>query len=221
MIGTTIPLGNGATLPKPLPRGVVLRKGPRRGHPRQTEQPASREAQRVAAVILEVLAGVRTPPDAAAAFGVSLPRYYLRERRALAGLVYACEPRSTGNAPSPQRQIATLEKEIAHLRQDCARQQALVRAAQRTIGLGPPPPPKPATKAGKGPTSGAGKTQRKRRPVVRALKAAAALRTAVNTGATQADSASVVLAEVLQRSAQTSPAQPAALLHGAAAVPGH
>ena len=43
------------------------------------------EAKRLAAVILEVLAGVRTPTGAATAPGIRLPRYYLWEERAIRG----------------------------------------------------------------------------------------------------------------------------------------
>jgi hypothetical protein len=39
-------------------------------------QDNGRDAQRQAAVILEVLAGARTPTQAAAALNVSVPRYY-------------------------------------------------------------------------------------------------------------------------------------------------
>jgi hypothetical protein len=59
-------------------------------------QEHSREAQRWAAVILEVLAGVRTPAQAAEALSVSLPRYYQLETRALRGLVASCEARPKG-----------------------------------------------------------------------------------------------------------------------------
>jgi hypothetical protein len=44
---------------------------------------ASRDAQRMAAAILEVLAGARTPSQAAEALGVSLPRYFQLETRAM------------------------------------------------------------------------------------------------------------------------------------------
>src|SRR5208283_246730 len=94
-------------------------------------------------------AGVRTPTEAAAVIGLSVPRYYLWEQRALEGLVRACEPRPKGQVISQRHQIAVLEKEVARLRQDCARQQALVRASQRTIGLAAPPPAsKPVAKPG-------------------------------------------------------------------------
>jgi hypothetical protein len=45
------------------------------------------EAHRRAAVILEVLAGVRGPSEAATALGVTVSHYYVLERKALAGLV--------------------------------------------------------------------------------------------------------------------------------------
>ena len=44
---------------------------------------ASREAQQLAAAILEVLAGARTPGQAAEALGLSLPRYFQVETRAM------------------------------------------------------------------------------------------------------------------------------------------
>lgn len=46
----------------------------------------SSPANRLAVAILEVLAGLRTPTDASAAPGISLPRYYPVEVRALEGL---------------------------------------------------------------------------------------------------------------------------------------
>jgi hypothetical protein len=153
---------------------------------------------------LEVLAGVRTPSDAAAAMGISVPRYYLWEKRALQGLVAACQPRGAGKTVSSRCQILALEKEIGRLKQECARQQALLRAAQRTIGLAPPPAPKPATKAG---AKAGGKRTRQRRPAVRALKAVAALR-AASTPEDGGDSSGVPPPEVLQRSAAGTPSPP-------------
>lgn len=127
----------------------------------------SREAKQRAAAILEVLGGLRTPTDAARALSISLPRYYLLEQTALEGLVKACEPRNRGPRASPGKQLARLERELERLRRDSARQQALLRAAQRTMGLAPPAPIKPEAKV-------PGR-RRKRKPTARALKAAAAL----------------------------------------------
>jgi hypothetical protein len=126
----------------------------------------SREAKQRAAAILEVLAGVRTPLAAAQAVGVSLTRYYLLEEKALAGLVAACEPQPRGPHRNDARRLAELERACARWQRECARQQALVRAAQRTIGLAPPAAP-PRDKDHK---------RRSRRPVVRALQAATRLR---------------------------------------------
>jgi hypothetical protein len=173
--------------------------------------PASREAQRSAAVILEVLAGVRTPSDAATALAVSLPRYYLWEQRALAGLVAGCEPRPVGKAASERHQIAVLEKELARLKRDCARQQALVRAAARTIGLAPPVA-KPVAKPGdKVSGNRGGKKPRKRRPVVRALKAAATLRALpIPEVPPAANSSGASCGQVLQQSAAPDLSPPVA-----------
>src|SRR5215468_2392546 len=72
---------------------------------------ASRDAKRLAAAILEVLAGARTTTDAATALGVSLPRYYQVESRALVGLLAACEPRPKGRVRSPQHDLDGLRKQ--------------------------------------------------------------------------------------------------------------
>jgi hypothetical protein len=132
-------------------------------------QGGSGDANRLAVIVLEVLAGVRTPQEAASVLSVTLPRYYQLEVRALEGLVAALEPRRKVRQPSPERRIAQLEKALSESHRDCARQQALVRAAQRSLGIKPP-----ATIEGKPP----GKDKhgrRKRRPTVRALKAAKVL----------------------------------------------
>lgn len=126
----------------------------------------SRDAKQRAAAILEVLAGGRTPTQAAQALGVSLGRYYLLEDKALAALVAACEPQPRGPSPDGARRVASLERECERWQRECARQQALVRAAQRSIGLAAPPPPAAKDKSKK----------RRRRPVVRALAAAQRLR---------------------------------------------
>jgi hypothetical protein len=97
---------------------------------------------------------------------VSLPRYYLLESRAVHAIVLACEPRPLGREASPASALASLRCECEQLHREVARQQALVRAAQRTIGLAPPAAAKAARDGAK---------RRPRRPAVRALKAAARL----------------------------------------------
>ena len=57
---------------------------------------ASMDARRIAGAILEVLAGIRTITDVALTLGIAPARYYHLEARAIAGLIAACEPRSSG-----------------------------------------------------------------------------------------------------------------------------
>jgi hypothetical protein len=123
----------------------------------------SRDAKRLAAAVLEVLAGVRTPAQAAEATGVSLPRYYQLEAQALAGLIRGCERQPKGRRREPADATAALAKENERLKRDLGRQQTLVRLAQRSVGLAPPPPV-PA------------KGRRKRKPTTRALVTAERLR---------------------------------------------
>jgi hypothetical protein len=130
-------------------------------------QEASPEAQRRAAVILEVLAGVRTPGQAAEALGVALPRYFQLETRALQALVASCAPLPRGPGRSAEKEVAALKRELERLQRALSRQQTLVRLAQRHLGLAPPKAPAPVP-GGKG-------KKRPRRPVIRALRAAQAL----------------------------------------------
>jgi hypothetical protein len=155
---------------------------------------AGSDARRLAAVILEVLAGVQTPTSAAQALGIRLPRYYFLEQRALGGLVSACEPRPKGRTVSSDRQIARMERELAVCRRELGRQQALARAAQRVLGL--KVTAAPAVTAGKSGAPGkgqpaslgsGGKKSRKRKPVVRALRAARVLKADCSTTATVAE----------------------------------
>lgn len=125
----------------------------------------SKHARRIGLLILEVLGGLRTPTDAAKALGVSTPRYYSLEAQALAGLVAACEPKPRGRQLTPERQIAKLEARIEELEQECARRQALVRLSQRTLGVAASEASRKRPKAERG-------KRRKKRPTVRALKAA-------------------------------------------------
>ena len=156
----------------PKPTETPPGEGPIASRKRKAKGPhgvqgGTADANRLAVVILEVLAGMRTPTDAAAALAISLPRYYQLETRALEGLVVALEPRPMGKQPSPESRIVQLEKERDEARRESARQQALVRVAQRSLGIKPPAvEAKQATRVGR----------RRRRPAVRALKAAQALR---------------------------------------------
>ena len=127
------------------------------------------EARRHAALILEVLCGVRSPTEAAKAMEVALPRYYLLETRALQGLIHALEPRARGPGRDPEAEIVALQRQLHRQKQELTRGQSLMRASQRALGLPPPASrdPKPAPDGSK---------RKPRRPSVRALKAAAFLR---------------------------------------------
>lgn len=122
----------------------------------------SPEAKRMAAAILEVLAGARTPTEAAQTLGVSVPRYYQVETRALTGLLAACESKPRGRQPNPANEANVLRQENQRLQREITRHQSLTRAAQRAVGLAPPSP----TPSGK-----TGKKTRKRR-MARALNVA-------------------------------------------------
>ena len=73
---------NGAVAAAVADKPPRLRRVKQAGGPGLT-QDASRQAKQVAASIFEVLAGARTPQQAAEALAVSLPRYYQLESRAL------------------------------------------------------------------------------------------------------------------------------------------
>ena len=134
----------------------------------RSEPEVSREAKKLAAMMLDVLAGSRTPPQAAEALGVSLPRYYQLEARCLAGLVAACESRPRGRRPEVEAELTGVKKELERVKRELVRYQSLVRLTQRTVGV----PPPSVAKAGK----------RKRKPVVRAMRRADQLRTEAATG---------------------------------------
>ncbi len=131
----------------------------------------SREAKRLAAVILEVLAGSRTPLQAAQALTLSVPRYYQLEARALRGLLQACESPSVGRQPSAVRELAALRQQVQRLQRELARQQGLLRLLQRSLGVAAPAP---------APVKGRSGKRRPRRPSARALAVARQLRVGDN-----------------------------------------
>jgi hypothetical protein len=136
-------------------------------------------AKRSATLILEVLAGLRTPSEASTVLGVTAMRYYVLERRALEGMVQALAPRPKGKRRRPEDALAEAGREKVRLERERGRLQALVRAAQRTMGL-PPPPSREKAK---------GEQRRRRRPQVRAVKAMALLRAPAPTPAPEAPEA--------------------------------
>jgi hypothetical protein len=97
--------------------------------------------------------------------------------------VAACVPKPKGRVKSPVSEVASLRQQNERLQREVTRQQTLLRAAQRTVGL-PSPAPLPVKSAGK---------KRRRRPTARALGVAQRLQAdaatsamAPATGATQA-----------------------------------
>ena len=150
---------NDSTAPKPRrPRLKLLDK-------ELQIQQVDLRARRQAAIVLEVLAGLRTPQQAAAGLAISLPTYFNLETRALRGLVGACTFGSVGRQRSLAPQLRETQMKLALQEQQLQRYQALLRSAQRGIGL--PPVSSSAPRAG-------GKGRHKK-PAVRALRAIAAL----------------------------------------------
>lgn len=137
-----------------MKNGQVKRRGPT----------VSPDGKRRTAVLLEVLAGVRTPQQAGEVLGLSVPGYYQLEDRAMLHLQHGCEVRPRGRQADGASKAAALAKEVERLKQEVGRYQALLRLTQRTVGV--PPATTSAKAAGK----------RKRRPVVRAMRRAERLR---------------------------------------------
>jgi hypothetical protein len=144
---------NVATEASPRKRGQRTTGGAMLG------QDSSREAKKLAAAILEVLAGGRTPTQAAEALAVSLVRYYQLEAAGLRALLAACEPKPRGRRHNLEAEVTQLRRDKERLQRDLARQQSLVRLTQRAAGLAAPAPP----------SKEAGKKTRQRKPVRRAL----------------------------------------------------
>jgi len=107
----------------------------------------SRKARQIAAAVLEALSGALSTGEAAARLSISLSRYYQLEARALQGLLEAVEPRGKGPRQSAEKQKRELEARAQRLEKELRRHQALLRAAQRGIGL---PPRGAKTQSGRG-----------------------------------------------------------------------
>ncbi len=138
------------------------------------------ESRRQAAVVLEVLAGLRTPEEAAEALGISSPTFYNLETRALRGLVHGCTPEPPGRKMALEKQLREAQKEKRSLEQQLQRYRALLRTTQRAGEM----LVESTSKASKGPRAvngstrkkaGPGKTRKARKPRVRALRAIEAL----------------------------------------------
>lgn len=140
---------------KPKPTGPKTLKG-------------SQEAKKHAAIVLEVLSGVRGPQEGCEVMGVSLSRYYQLETRGLQGLITALEPKPRGRQSKPEDEIAKLTDENKRLKRDLTRNQSLLRSVERSIGIR-------STIAGKGKTKTKKKAGRRRVKVSRATRVIGAL----------------------------------------------
>jgi len=138
----------------------------------EKEPTGSPGARRKAMVILEVLGGVRTPTDAAEELGIPTPRYYQWEERGVEGLVAALEPKKRGPRRDPEKEIERMKEELEALRKECARYEALLRSAQRAIGL---------RAEERTPTTKKKSSKRSRKPTVRALTAIGKIERKENT----------------------------------------
>jgi hypothetical protein len=120
------------------------------------------ESRKQAACVLEVLAGLRSPEQAAEVLCISLPTYYNIETRALRGLIHGCTPVPPGRTMSLLKQVRVLESKCAGLEKQVGRYQALLRNSQRSIGLLPPPKELKMKPGGR---------RKPKRPSIRALRA--------------------------------------------------
>lgn len=130
------------------------------------------ESRRQAAVVLEVLAGLRSPEEAAEALGVSAPTYYNLETRALRGLVHGCTPDPPGRKMALEKRLREMASEKRGLEQQVQRYRALLRSTQRA-GEMLVESPRTKRKSGSKTTG----TSKARKPRVRALRAIEALTT--------------------------------------------
>jgi hypothetical protein len=168
-------------LPEPLRAAVqdVLTRTPKRPKPPDPAEADPRavaeRAKLTAAVVLDVLAGNRSPGDAASALGLSVARYYVIEEQAINGLIAGCSPRQRGRQPDPGKEIARITAENQRLTQALLRQQALVRTSQRSLGVALPTKTTPVA------TTPPGRGKGKRQPKVRALRAVKRLNVTTST----------------------------------------
>jgi Skp family chaperone for outer membrane proteins len=123
---------------------------------KQKPQPAgpkalrgSAEAKRKAAIILEVLSGLRSTQSAADEIGVALVRYYVLETRMLQAMISELEPKPRGRQVSVSREREKLQEELARTQRELSRLQALHRVTQRAVGVQEPAKRSKKVKAGK------------------------------------------------------------------------
>jgi hypothetical protein len=177
----------------PSPATPSRRKGGRPPRPATPKPPpevtASSQARRIAAVLLEVLAGLRATGSAAKELGVTPMRFYQIEERAIGGLIAACEPRPSGLQPERRDalELASLREQVRRQAQELNQARSVLRTTRRQLGVATAPEPiavKPGTRKDGKPTKA-----KVRRPTVRALTMVRRLLRADATAAATSDGA--------------------------------
>ncbi len=163
-------------------------KGPATPKP-PPEVAASSQARRIAAVLLEVLAGLRATGSAAKELGITPMRFYQIEERAIGGLIAACEPRPSGLQPERRDalELASLREQVRKQAQELNQARSVLRTTRRQLGVATAPEPiavKPGTRKDGKPTKA-----KVRRPTVRALTMVRRLMKADATAAAASDGA--------------------------------
>lgn len=164
------------------PKGLPTPKPP-------PEAMASSQARRIAAVLLEVLAGLRATGSAAKELGITPMRFYQIEERAIGGLIAACEPRPSGLPPERRDalELANLREQVRKQAQELNQTRSVLRTTRRQLGVATAPEPiavKPGTRKDGKPTKA-----KVRRPTVRALTMVRRLLKADATAAAASDGA--------------------------------
>jgi hypothetical protein len=126
-------------------------------------------ARRLTALLLEAWSGVRTTMATSEAMGVTLPRFYQLEARALQVLVTAMEPRPRGRPRTAEDALGKLQAERQRLLRDVERYQSLYRTAQRSLGVTVARPPEKANNPGPGGKRRRGPRKRARGQAVAAV----------------------------------------------------
>lgn len=125
--------------------------------------PGTEKARRYAAAVLSVLSGERSTAEGSEMMGVTLPRYYALEMRALMGMVEALEPRPKGRRKTVEQELEAAREENRRLSREISRTQALLRAAHRSLGVKEPSAKGPGKKKAR-------KSNRTRRTIARLVR---------------------------------------------------
>jgi hypothetical protein len=133
----------------------------------------------MAAGVLQVMSGLRSPSEVSGLLGVSLNRYYQLETRGLQALLRAMEPLPRGRRGGPEKEVERARHERDQARRETERYQALLRASQKALGF-------PALSERRGDSKKGGK--KVRRPRVRAKALLEAIEPATTLTASAATS---------------------------------